>query len=203
MWNRVCREKRDSVVDINENVFYYSGNKTIDVVFLNHVCTQYPLHTHAEHYTMGIVVDGDIVIETNQESFICRSDNFFSIPMDMPHSISPYNSCPYTMICFCIHHDYLVCTDINAIKLVIEKKLNQLFSDNEIVDRYLELFSDGLMLLLASRLEKVSKDSYTKDVKHKLLEAKEISISIEDTGYLMIVPSNTFVRFIPFSSTKK
>ena len=31
MWNRVCREMRDSVVDINENVFYYSGNKNADL----------------------------------------------------------------------------------------------------------------------------------------------------------------------------
>lgn len=194
MWNRVCREMRDSVVDINENVFYYSGNKTIDVVFLNHVCTQYPLHTHALHYTMGIVVDGDIVIETNQEKYICQSDNFFTIPMDTPHSISPYNNCPYTMICFCIHHDYLICTDINEIKLMIEKKLNRVFNEGKVVDRYLELFSDGLVLLLAGRLEKASKDSYTKDVKHKLLETKEISISIEDISKEICVSTFHMIR---------
>ena len=48
----------------NETVFYYpSMENTIDIVMLNKVNTVYPLHTHAQHYTMGIVMKGEIIQE--------------------------------------------------------------------------------------------------------------------------------------------
>ena len=62
-------------LDSCKNVlFFSSNNNTIDIILLNKVNTTYPLHTHAEHYTMGIVVDGEIIIETNAEKFVCKSD---------------------------------------------------------------------------------------------------------------------------------
>lgn len=67
----------------NENVCYFpSDNNTIDMVLLNKVNTTYHLHTHAEHYTMGIVIDGEIIIETNTEKFVCKSDSIFTIPVE-------------------------------------------------------------------------------------------------------------------------
>ena len=96
-------------MDNIENVIYFpSDNNAIDVVLLNKVNTVYPLHTHAEHYTIGIVVDGEIEIEINAEKFVCKSDNIFTIPMDVPHSIKPFRDSIYTMLSFFIHQDYIV-----------------------------------------------------------------------------------------------
>ncbi len=104
-------------MDNNENVFYFpSNNNAIDIVLLNKVNTTYPLHTHAEHYTMGVVIDGEIIVETNVEKYVCKSDNIFTIPMDVPHSIKSFSNSTYTMISFCIHEDYLVRTDIDKLK---------------------------------------------------------------------------------------
>ena len=182
-------------MDNNENVFYFpSNNNTIDIVLLNKVNTAYPLHTHAEHYTMGIVVDGEIIIETNTEKRVCKSDRIFTIPMDVPHSIKPFSDCSYTMVSFCIHQDYLVHTDSDNIKLMMDPKLNQLFGEKEIVARYSELLSDGLILLLANKLKSITNDSYSKDVKHKLLEVPETSISIEDMSNEICVSSFHMIR---------
>ena len=182
-------------MDNNENVFYFpSNNNTIDIVLLNKVNTAYPLHTHAEHYTMGIVVDGEIIIETNTEKRVCKSDRIFTIPMDVPHSIKPFSDCSYTMVSFCIHQDYLVHTDSDNIKLMMDQKLNQLFGEKEIVARYSELLSDGLILLLANKLKSITNDSYSKDVKHKLLEVPETSISIEDMSNEICVSSFHMIR---------
>ena len=182
-------------MDNIENVIYFpSDNNTIDIVLLNKVNTAYPLHTHAEHYTMGIVVDGEIVIETNDGRFVCKSDNIFTIPMDVPHSIKPFGDSIYTMLSFCIHQDYLVYTDIDNIKLMIDRKLIQLFEEEEIAARYSKLLSDGLILLLANKLKNITNDSYSKDVKHKLLEVPEISISIEDMSNEICVSSFHMIR---------
>ena len=182
-------------MDNNKNVLYFSSNNnTIDIVLLNKVNTTYPLHTHAEHYTMGIVVDGEIIIETNTEKRVCKSDRIFTIPMDVPHSIKPFSDCSYTMVSFCIHQDYLVHTDSDNIKLMMDQKLNQLFGEKEIVARYSELLSDGLMLLLANKLKNRTNDSYSKDIKQKLLEAPETSISIEDMSNEICVSSFHMIR---------
>ena len=70
LWSWACvvdkERARKSVMNNIENVIYFpSDNNTIDIVLLNKVNNVYPLHTHAEHYTMGIVVDGEIVIYTS------------------------------------------------------------------------------------------------------------------------------------------
>lgn len=182
-------------MDDNKSVMYFpSNNNTIDIVLLNKVNTVYPLHTHAEHYTMGIVIDGEIIIETNAEKFVCKSDNIFTIPMDVPHSIKPLSDSSYTMLSFCIHQDYLVYTDVDNIKLLMDRKLKQLFGEEEIVAVYSELLSDGWMLLLADKLKNMTSDSYSKDVKHMLLEVPETSISIEDISNKICVSSFHMIR---------
>ena len=182
-------------MDDNKSVMYFpSNNNTIDIVLLNKVNTVYPLHTHAEHYTMGIVIDGEIIIETNVEKFVCKSDNIFTIPMDVPHSIKPLSDSSYTMLSFCIHQDYLVYTDVDNIKLLMDRKLKQLFGEEEIVAVYSELLSDGWMLLLADKLKNMTSDSYSKDVKHMLLEVPETSISIEDISNKICVSSFHMIR---------
>ena len=182
-------------MDNIENVIYFpSDNNAIDVVLLNKVNTVYPLHTHAEHYTIGIVVDGEIEIEINAEKFVCKSDNIFTIPMDVPHTIKPFRESVYTMLSFCIHQDCLFSTDFDKIKFMIDRKLIQLFEEDEIVARYSELLSDGLILLLANNLKNITKDSYSKDVKNKLLEVPETSFSIDDMSNEICVSSFHMIR---------
>lgn len=178
-----------------ENGFYFSSNNnTIDIVMLNKVNISYPLHTHGEHYTVGIVVDGEIVIETNAEKLVCKSDNIFTIPMDVPHSIKPARNCSYTMLSVCIHHDYLIQTDIDNIRLMIDKKLNQLFGEKETAAKYSELLSDGLIVLLANKLKNLTKGSYSKDIKHKIIEVPEAAVSIEDMSNEISVSSFHMIR---------
>lgn len=65
-------------MNINNNISYFlSANDTIDIVLLSKVNKKYPLHTHAEHYTIGIVADGKIAIETAQDQYICEADDIF------------------------------------------------------------------------------------------------------------------------------
>ena len=123
------------VMGNHRNVFYFPSNNTIDIVLLNSVDIAYPLHTHAEHYTMGIVVEGKILIETDNEQHVCGADEIFTIPMDVPHSIKPFEDVSYTMLVFCIHQDYLIQTGMDDIKWMIGRKLNLLIGEKEMEDR--------------------------------------------------------------------
>lgn len=142
----------------NEAKYYFtSADNTVDIVLLNNVYTSYPVHTHAEHYTMGLVIDGQIIIRTDKDNYICESNNIFTIPVDVSHSIKPICERPYTMLSLCVHQDYLIYTDIDSIKNMMELQLNRLFASKEIVSEYLELLSDGLMILLSYRMKKHNK----------------------------------------------
>lgn len=186
---------RKSVMNSNEKTIYFtSTNKTIDIALVNRVNITYPMHTHAEHYTMGIVVDGEIVIETDSDRYICKADNVFTIPVDVPHSIRPANECFYTMLSFCIHQEYLVHTDIDSIKRMIETRLKQVLGEGENIAGYAELLSDGLLLLLANKLSNISGDSYSKEMKHKLIEVPERPISIEEMSNEICVSSFHMIR---------
>ena len=53
----------------NKRIMYFtSANNTIDIALVNQVNTSYPVHTHAEHYVMGIVMEGEIIIETDADN---------------------------------------------------------------------------------------------------------------------------------------
>lgn len=187
--------ERISAMDNNKSIFYFtSTDNTIDMVLLHKVNISYPLHTHAEHYTMGIVVEGKIIIETDMDKYVCESDNIFTVPIDVPHSIKPVGDGLYTMLSFCIHQDYLVRTDIDRIKVMIDRKLNQVFGESKSIDRYSELLSEGLILLLANKWKNITGDSYSKDIKHKLIEVPETSVSIEDMSNEIYVSSFHMIR---------
>ena len=49
-------------------------------------------------------------------------------------------------------------------------------------------------MLLANKLKNITNDSYSKDVKHKLLEVPETSISIEDMSNKICVSSFHMIR---------
>lgn len=49
-------------------------------------------------------------------------------------------------------------------------------------------------MLLANKLKNITNDSYSKDVKHKLLEVPETSISIEDMSNEICVSSFHMIR---------
>ena len=179
----------------NKRIMYFtSANNTIDIALVNQVNTSYPVHTHAEHYVMGIVMEGEIIIETDADRYVCKADNVFAIPVDVPHSICPVNECFYTMLSLCIHQDYLVHTDIDSIKRMIDIKLRQVLEENENIAGYAELLSDGLLLLLANKLSNISGESYSKEMKHKLIQVPEETISIEEMSNEICVSSFHMIR---------
>lgn len=178
-----------------ENAFYFTSmDDTIDIVLLKEVHTSYPLHTHARHYTLGIVIDGALLIETAANTYVCNADNLFTIPIDMPHSIKASSDQPYTLLSFCIHQDYLIHTELNQIKLAIHEKLKHLFDNEKTIENYARLLADGLLLLFAHTLKNISDVSYSMDIKNKLIEVPEAVFSIQDMSNEICVSSFHMIR---------
>lgn len=87
----------------------------IEVVSCEHVATSYPEHTHTEHYVLGIVTDGEILIVIDGQEYQCSAGNLFSVPPNICHAIRPISEA-YSMISTCIQAFGDTQSDLNIIK---------------------------------------------------------------------------------------
>lgn len=87
----------------------------IEVISYNHVNIFYPEHTHIGHIVFGIITKGTVGIKIGKEEFICREGEYFSIALNMPHSIYPISDC-YLMISLCIPQEDAFERDLEIIR---------------------------------------------------------------------------------------
>lgn len=175
---------------------YYSisNDKTMDLVYHKNVNTSYPMHTHAEHDTLGIVINGAVLIETEADKYICEKHNLFTIPMDMPHAISPFRGSTYTMITACIHSEYAGERTTLEISRELENRLADLLGEAESAKEYSQLLWDGLTLLAGSRLQRLAKESCLQELKSGLLELPELPVTIEEMSEKVCVSPFHMIR---------
>ena len=88
----------------------------IETVSYEDVDISYPEHTHIGHCVLGIVTKGEVGVKIGDKEYVCHEDEYFSIALNVPHSIYPISKC-YSMISICIPKE-----DINKKELDIIKE---------------------------------------------------------------------------------
>lgn len=73
----------------------------IEIISYENVNFSYPTHTHVGHLVFGIVTAGAVAVKIDQDEFICKEGQMFSIALNMPHSINPITE-TYSMISICL-----------------------------------------------------------------------------------------------------
>lgn len=86
---------------MNKLKFIKDVSTGIETISYEKVNISYPEHTHTGHFVFGIVTDGIVGIKIKQEHFICHKGEYFSVALNMPHSIYPISDY-YSMISICI-----------------------------------------------------------------------------------------------------
>lgn len=83
------------------SIRYLHNSKTgIELIFCGNSTISYPTHNHVSVLTIGIILDGSIVLTTDQDAKTYSKSQTFIIPPYVPHSISAQGS--YTMLSLCI-----------------------------------------------------------------------------------------------------
>lgn len=85
----------------NKIEFIRDTSTGIETVSYENVNFSYPEHTHIGHYVLGIVTLGSVEITVNKEKYICSEGEFFSVGLNIPHSIKAISE-TYSMISICI-----------------------------------------------------------------------------------------------------
>jgi hypothetical protein len=85
---------------INNIRYIYNSNIGIELVFCENSTISYPTHNHISVLTIGIVLEGSILLTTDDKVSFYEKNQTFIIRPYMPHSISAHSS--YTLLSLCI-----------------------------------------------------------------------------------------------------
>lgn len=91
---------------INNIRYIYNSNMGIELIFCENSTISYPIHNHVSVLTIGIVLDGSILLTEDNEINIYEKNQTFIIYPYMPHSISAHSS--YTLLSLCIDKNVAV-----------------------------------------------------------------------------------------------
>ena len=99
---------------INNIRYICNSNMGIELVFCENSTISYPTHNHISVLTIGIVLDGSILLTTDDKvSFYEKNQTFLICPY-MPHSISAHSS--YTLLSLCIDKNIAAHYSTNKIR---------------------------------------------------------------------------------------
>ena len=72
----------------NDICYLYNAKTGIELIFCGRSTISYPLHNHVSVLTIGIILDGSIVLTTNQAAKTYTKNQTFLIAPYVPHIIS-------------------------------------------------------------------------------------------------------------------
>ena len=87
----------------------------IEVISYEEVSISYPEHTHIGHFVFGVVTDGTVGVKIGHDEFICHEGEYFSVALNIPHSIYPISDC-YSMISICIPEEDKIERELDIIR---------------------------------------------------------------------------------------
>ncbi len=86
-------------------ITYYRQNNDIEYIYYKNFSLSYPMHTHANHITIGYITDGRIYVICNGKERLYHAGEFFCILPDVLHAVKAVDDTTYSMISICIPID--------------------------------------------------------------------------------------------------
>lgn len=133
-------------------VKFYRNDNNIELIYCENSSISYSTHTHITNYTLGLVLEGRINIEQNQQYSIYNFGDLFVIPPDIPHSISP-KSKTYSLLSICLHKDYIYKNDITFIISHIKFMLECLVKESSNFSEQISILNETIEALLFNMIK--------------------------------------------------
>lgn len=99
-----------------KNVFYYYENvMEIELILIKSSSISYPIHNHVSVFTIGLILDGLIILKIENTANYYYENDVFVIPPYVPHEIIACGN--YTLLNLCINKN-----KISSIPLLLIKQ---------------------------------------------------------------------------------
>ena len=165
-----------------------------ELIFCNNSTIAYPLHNHTSVFTIGIVLEGDIILNTHHTDQVYGKGQTFIIPPYAPHSIKGNDA--YSLLSLCIRKSVFNSSD--DIEKVIISVTNLLA---EAVDSYKINQELALKLLTCLHYSNVffpaataNNDPYIDTLKRQLELFPENKFSVEAMADVALKSKYYFIR---------
>ncbi len=177
---------------INNIRYLYSAETGIELIFCNNWSISYPLHNHVSVLTIGIILDGSVILTTNQEARVYKQNETFAIFPYVPHSISTQDS--YTLLSLCIHKNVINNVEIPTLQKRIALLIQALG---------MEKINPSQIMLLLNRLNEITAsidwnlknhNPYIHDLKKQLELYPECKLTVDEMAQNAFISKYHFIR---------
>ena len=178
---------------INNIRYIYNSNIGIELVFCENSTISYPTHNHISVLTIGIVLDGSILLTTDDKvSFYEKNQTFIICPY-MPHSISSHSS--YTLLSLCIDKNIAAHYSTDKIRSNIMALLTSALN-TERINQYqiLQLLNCLNSITTYTDWHSESQNPFINHLKKQLELYPECKISIEEMARNAFTSKYHFIR---------
>lgn len=107
---------------MKHNITYDCQNNGMECIYYKDFTKSYPMHTHADHMTLGYVTDGEVRIICDGREALYHAGESFCIMPDVLHALEPVKGIAYSMVSICIPLD-------KADKSCYSKRLKRIIQD--------------------------------------------------------------------------
>lgn len=173
--------------------YIYNSNMGIELIFCDNSTISYPTHNHVSVFTIGIVLDGSIVLTANNEAQTYEKNQTFVIFPYMPHSISAHNS--YTLLSLCIDKNVVTRYAMDKIRSNIIALLKDVSHTGKINQyQLLQLLNCLNSFTAYTDWHSDSKNSFINHLKKQLELYPESKFSIEEMAQNAFISKYHFIR---------
>lgn len=173
--------------------YLYSTETGMELIFCDNSNISYPLHNHVSVLTISIILNGSVILTTNQETKVYKQNETFAIFPYVPHSISTHDS--YTLLSLCIDKNVINSVDVTAIQKRIILLLIQAL-DTEKINPY-QIF------LLLNQLNEITDsidwhfknhNPYIHALKRQLELYPECKLTVDEMAQNTFISKYHFIR---------
>lgn len=173
--------------------YIYNSKMGIELIFCGNSTISYPTHNHVSVFTIGIVLDGSIVLTADNEVKTYEKNQTFVIHPYIPHSISAHSS--YTLLSFCIDKNTITRYATNTIRSNIIALLMESLNTEKINPyQILQLLNCLNSLTAYTDRHSDCKNPFIDNLKKQLELHPESKFSIEEMAQNAFISKYHFIR---------
>lgn len=79
--------------------YHYADSSCAELILTNNITQEYPWHSHAKHWIIGIVFSGSVILSTRSESREFGQNDFFIVPPVVAHSLKVNSGVRLATLC--------------------------------------------------------------------------------------------------------
>ncbi len=180
--------------------YFSDETNCIEIILSDNSTISYPRHNHVSVYTIGAVLNGNLILNVNNKSFDYKSGNTFMLSPYMVHSIKAVT--PYTMLSICIKKSSINHLDFNGLrKYLIRLPAHNFGLTDNIQEQILLHLADISLVKSVSNHEVQKSSSYSANtnlsmttLKEHLENFPELKISVEEMASKAFISKYHFIR---------